>query len=69
MLSSNVRTPAIALKMRIEHIAMYVKDIERTKDFIIKYFEAKSNNGYRNTLTNFKSYFLTFEDGARLAII
>ncbi|NYC32237.1 lactoylglutathione lyase [Clostridium saccharobutylicum] len=30
---------------------------------------AKSNNGYHNKNTNFKSYFLTFEDGARLEIM
>ena len=55
--------------MKIEHIAMYVNDLETTKDFFIKYFDAKSNNGYHNKTTNFKSYFLTFEGGARLEIM
>lgn len=48
---------------------MYVNDLETTKDFFIKYFDAKSNNGYHNKTTNFKSYFLTFEGGARLEIM
>lgn len=55
--------------MKIEHIAMYVNDIEATKNFFEKYFEAKSNSGYYNETTCFKSYFLTFEDGARLEIM
>lgn len=55
--------------MRIEHIAMYVNDLEKTKDFFIKYFDAKANSGYHNVMTDFRSYFLTFDDGARLEIM
>ena len=55
--------------MRIEHIAMYVNDLEATKEFFIKYFNATSNEGYHNTTTDFRSYFLSFEDGARLEIM
>ena len=55
--------------MRIEHIAMYVNDLERAKDFFVKYFGAKSNNGYHNKTTDFKSYFLSFDGGARLEIM
>lgn len=31
--------------MHIEHIAMYVNDIESTKDFFVKYFNATANKG------------------------
>lgn len=55
--------------MRIEHIAMYVNDIEKTKEFFVKYFNATSNEGYHNANTDFRSYFLTFDDGARLEIM
>ena len=55
--------------MRIEHIAMYVNDLEKAKKFFEKYFDAKSNELYHNKNTNFKSYFLTFDDGARLEIM
>lgn len=55
--------------MKIEHIAMYVNDLEKTRDFFIKYFGAASNDGYHNKNTDFRSYFLTFEDGARLEIM
>ena len=55
--------------MRIEHIAMYVNDLERARDFFIKYFGAVSNAGYHNKNTGFRSYFLSFDDGARLEIM
>ncbi len=55
--------------MKIEHIAMYVDNLEKTKEFFEKYFFAKSNLGYHNKTTNFRSYFMEFDDGARLEIM
>ena len=55
--------------MKIEHIALYVEDLEEIKNFFIKYLGAKANNGYHNPRTNFRSYFLSFKDGARLEIM
>lgn len=55
--------------MRIEHIAMYVNDLEKTRNFFVKYFNAKSNEGYHNKKTDFRSYFLSFDNGARLEIM
>lgn len=55
--------------MRIEHIAMYVNDLEKTRDFFVKYFNATSNEGYHNKKTDFRSYFLSFDSGARLEIM
>ena len=55
--------------MKIEHVALYVKDLENAKKFFMKYLGAKSNDGYHNQKTGFCSYFLTFEDGARIEIM
>ena len=55
--------------MKIEHIALYVKDLETARNFFVKYLGAKSNEGYHNTKTSFRSYFLSFDDGARLEIM
>lgn len=55
--------------MKIEHIAMYVQDLEKVKEFFVKYFAAKYNAMYHNPNTDFKSYFLSFDDGARLEIM
>ena len=56
-------------RMRIEHAAMYVKDLEKAKEFFIKYFGAVPNEGYHNKNTDFRSYFLSFDEGARLEIM
>ena len=55
--------------MKLEHVALWVKDLEGAKDFFIKYFGAFPNEGYHNEKTGFRSYFLSFDDGARLEIM
>ena len=55
--------------MGIDHIAVYVNDLEAAKIFFVKYFDAKPNEGYHNKITNFRSYFLSFDDGSRLEIM
>lgn len=55
--------------MKIEHIALYVNDLEKARDFFVKYLDGTSNNGYHNPKTDFRSYFISFEDGARLELM
>lgn len=55
--------------MNIEHIAMYVTDLEAAKDFFVKYLDGKPNEGYHNKVTDFRSYFISFDGGARLEIM
>ena len=55
--------------MKIEHIALYVNDLEKAKIFFTKYFGGKSNDGYHNKTTDFRSYFISFDDGSRLEIM
>ena len=55
--------------MKIEHVAMYVNDLEKARKFFIKYFNAKSNEGYHNPVKKFRSYFLSFDSEARLEIM
>lgn len=55
--------------MKIDHIAMYVNDLEAAKQFFERYFGAVANNLYHNEKTGFRSYFLAFSDGARLEIM
>lgn len=55
--------------MRIEHVAAYFVDLERAKEFFVTYFGGVPNEMYHNERTGFRSYFLTFEDGARLEIM
>ena len=55
--------------MRIEHVAIYVNDLEKARDFFVRYLDGKSNDGYHNVKTDFRSYFISFDDGARLEIM
>lgn len=55
--------------MRIEHIAMYVHDLEGVKNFFVRFFDAEANEGYHNPRSGLRSYFLSFEDGSRLEIM
>lgn len=55
--------------MKIEHVAMYVNDLEAAKEFFVRYLDGKANGGYHNKTTDFRSYFISFDDGARLEIM
>ncbi len=55
--------------MKIEHIAMYVDDLEAAKDFFVLYLGGQANSGYHNQTTDFRSYFVSFDGGARLELM
>ena len=55
--------------MKIEHVAMYVNDLHAARDFFVTYLGGSSNDGYHNPRTDFRSYFISFEDGARLELM
>jgi lactoylglutathione lyase len=55
--------------MKIDHIAIYVKDLEASALFFETYFLGKRNCKYMNNKTGFTSYFITFDDGARIELM
>ncbi|MBO0962135.1 VOC family protein [Neobacillus sp. MM2021_6] len=55
--------------MKIEHVAIWVNDLEGMREFYETYFHCKSNTKYHNKEKKFESYFLTFESGVRLEIM
>ncbi|OCL26894.1 hypothetical protein U472_05240 [Orenia metallireducens] len=55
--------------MRIEHIAIWTNNLERLKEFYIKYFNATAGDKYINESKSFESYFLSFDQGCRLEIM
>lgn len=55
--------------MFINHIALYVNDLEKMKKFYEEFFNGKSNEMYHNKNTGLKTYFLSFENRARLEIM
>lgn len=54
--------------MKIEHIAIWVFDLEKVKDFHTKFFNASANEKYTNS-RGFSSYFLTFDSGCRIELM
>ena len=55
--------------MKIDHVAMYVNDLEAEKNFFVKYFNATAGSKYTNFRNDFSNYFLSFADGSRLEIM
>lgn len=55
--------------MKIDHIAVDVKNLEKSKDFFCRYFNGIAGEKYYNSKTGFMSYFISFESGARLEIM
>lgn len=56
--------------MKIDHAALYCRDLEGAKAFFEKYFQGASNALYHNPRTGLRTYILTFPDGdTRLEIM
>ena len=55
--------------MRIDHIALCVRDLEAMRDFYIKYFGAVAGELYHNPRTGLRTYFLAFDGGARVELM
>ena len=48
---------------------MYVNDLDTAKEFFVSLLGGVFNQGYHNEKTGFRSYFISFEDGARIEIM
>ena len=56
--------------MKIDHVALFCKDLEQMRQFFLDYFEAESNEQYHNPRTGLRTYILTLPDGgARLELM
>lgn len=55
--------------MKIEHIAIWVRNLELMRAFYTRHFSMESNEKYINEKKKFSSYFLSFESGARIEIM
>lgn len=55
--------------MQLTHIAIWTNELERSREFYVKYFNGTSNEKYVNPKKGFASYFITFEGGASLEIM
>jgi lactoylglutathione lyase len=49
--------------MKIEHLALWVDDLEVMKAFYLKYFDTSVGEKYTNPIKQYSSYFLSFGEG------
>jgi lactoylglutathione lyase len=57
------------VNVRLEHVAIWVRDIELVAVFYARYFGARIGAPYRNPRKDFDSRFLTFDGRARVEIM
>ena len=55
--------------MKIEHVAIWCRDLEGLRQFYETYFDARSNPKYANETKGFESYFLSFDSAARIELM
>ena len=55
--------------MKIDHVAIWTGQLERLKDYYVKYFNGRANEKYVNKDRHFESYFVSFDSGSRLEIM
>jgi len=55
--------------LRIEHVGIWVRDIDTVAAFYVKYFDARVGALYQNPRKGFESRFLEFDSGARLELM
>jgi lactoylglutathione lyase len=56
--------------MKIEHLGLWVKDLELMRSFYLKYFDTHAGEKYINPKTQFESYFILFgESKTRLELM
>lgn len=55
--------------MRIEHVALWARDLESLAEFYARWFGARVGPRYENPRKGFASRFLEFSGGARLEVM
>ena len=55
--------------VRLEHVGLWVRDLDTMAKFYARYFQASIGARYENTRKGFESRFVVFSGGARLEIM
>jgi len=55
--------------MTLDHVAIWTDQLERLRDYYVKYLDGTSNKKYINPESKFESYFISFESGSRLELM
>jgi lactoylglutathione lyase len=57
------------MSVRLEHVGLWVRDLDAVAAFYARYFDASIGALYRNPRKGFESRFLQFTGGARLELM
>lgn len=55
--------------MRIDHIALNVSNLEKAKEFFVRWFGGRCGNLYHNPKSGLRSYFISFDDDTRVELM
>lgn len=55
--------------MTIDHVAIWTTQLEKMKDYYVRYFNGIANNKYRNNENQYESYFVSFDCGSRIELM
>ncbi|NJN24967.1 MAG: hypothetical protein HC819_02775 [Cyclobacteriaceae bacterium] len=50
------------MNIKIEHSAIWIKGLAKTKDFSVRYFDMVCGEQYHNPTKQFTTYFLSFRN-------
>ena len=56
-------------QLRIEHVALWVRDLEEMRAFYARRLGGRSGPRYHNAATGLTSYFIAFGEGARIELM
>jgi lactoylglutathione lyase len=65
----NIKEKSNTSIMKIDHLAIWTRDLEGMRNFYTHYFNAASGSCYFNHSKEFRSYFLSFEGECRLELM
>jgi len=55
--------------MTIDHVAIWTTQLEKMKDYYVRYFNGIANNKYSNNENQYESYFVSFDSGSRVELM
>lgn len=57
------------MQARLEHIGIWVTDLERMCSFYVRVMGGRAGQRYHNPATGFSSYFISFGSGSRIELM
>jgi lactoylglutathione lyase len=56
-------------QLRVEHVGLWARDLERMREFYVTQLGGRSGPLYENPRTGLRSYFVSFGDGVRVELM